>query len=105
MTQPQTLPWVPSPNQLGPVAQKLLSESATQTRYIVTRKDLSILLSLLLRLRLRKAKWGSPWFHFGAFDEADASDKELADILVDGLGGDQEEGFLSSTKFAGQWIY
>jgi len=65
-----------------------------RTGYRVARKDLSILLSLLLRLRLRKEKWGSR-FHYGAFEKADARDDELADILVDGLGRDQGEGYFT----------
>jgi hypothetical protein len=98
MTQPQTVSLAPSPDQLEPAARKLLGESdLLQKRYQVSREDLSTLLSLLLRLRLQKAKWGSR-FHLGAFDKADPRDEELADIMVNGLGGGQEEEDLTSDK-------
>lgn len=85
MTQPQSVSLAPSPDQLGPAARKLLGEGPTRTRYRVTRRDFSTLLSLLLRLRLHKAKWGS-YFHYGTFDNAEPGDEELANILVNGLG-------------------
>ena len=96
MTQPQTISLAPSPYQLGPAARKLLSEGVFQERCRVARKDLSRLLSLLLRLRLRDAKWGT-LFHFGTLEERDPADEELADILVRGLGGDQDEDYLTSS--------
>ena len=58
-------------------------------------KELSTLLSLLLRLTLRKAKW-SLRFYFAIIDKSDASDEELAAILVRGWGGTQKEDFLTS---------
>jgi hypothetical protein len=97
MTQPQTVSLAPSPDQLRPAARKLLGEGTTQTPYRVPRKDLSMFLSLLLRLRLRKAKWGTR-FHLGSFDKSNPGDKELADILVNGLVGDQEEENLTSDQ-------
>ncbi|KAJ5620840.1 hypothetical protein N7510_004824 [Penicillium lagena] len=85
MTQPQSVSLAPSPDQLGPAARKLLDEGPTRTQYRVARRDLSTLLSLLLRLRLYKAKWGS-YFHYGTFDSAEPGDEKLANILVNGLG-------------------
>lgn len=70
MTQPYTICLSPSPDQLRPAARKLLSEGTFQKRYRILRKDLSRLLSLLLRLRLREAKW-KPRFHFGTIEERD----------------------------------
>ena len=96
MTQPQTVSWAPSPYQLGPAARKLFSEGVFQERCRIARKDLSILLSLLLRLKLRDAKWGTR-FHFGTLEKRDPADEELADILVRGLGGDQDEDYLTSS--------
>ena len=96
MTQPQTVSWAPSPYQLGHAARKLFSEGVSQERCRIARKDLSSLLSLLLRLRLRDAKWGT-LFHVGTLEKRDPADEELADILVGGLGGDQDEDYLTSS--------
>lgn len=95
MTQPHTVSLAPSPDQLRPAAQKLLGEGASQRRYRIGREDLSALLSLLLRLRLREAKWGSR-FHFGTIGKRDPGNEELADILVRGLGENQDEEYLTS---------
>ena len=96
MTQPQTVSMAPSPYQLGPAAGKLFSEGVFQERCRVARKDLSRLLSLLLRLKLRDAKWGT-LYHFGTLEKGDSADEELADILVRGLGWDQDEDYLTSS--------
>ena len=96
MTQPQTVSWAPSPYQLGHAARKLFSGGVSQERCRIARKDLSSLLSLLLRLRLRDAKWGT-LFHVGTLEKRDPADEELADILVGGLGGDQDEDYLTSS--------
>ena len=95
MTQPYTIQLAPSPDQLRLAAQKLLSEGAFRKRHRTARKDLSTLLSLLLRLRLREAKWGSR-FHFGSIERSDPGDEELAGILVRRLGGNQDEDCLKS---------
>lgn len=63
-------------------------------QYRLTRKDLSLLLSLLLRLILRKEKSGGRRC-FGQFEKADHGDKELADILVNGVTGEQEGEYLT----------
>ena len=96
MTQPQTVSLAPSPNQLGSAARKLFSEGVFQERCRVARMDLSTLLSLLLQLRLRDAKWGT-LYHFGTLEKGDPTDEELADMLVRGLGEDQDEDYLTSS--------
>ena len=96
MTQPKTVSFAPSPYQLGHAARKLFSERVFQERCRIARKDLSRLLSLLLRLRLRDAKWGTR-FHFGTLEKRDPADEELADILARGLGGDQDEDYFTSS--------
>ena len=96
MTQPQTVSLAPSPYQLGPAARELFSKDVCQERCQVSRKDLSRLLSLLLRVRLLDAKWGIR-FHFGTLEKRDPADEELADILVRGLGSDQDEDYLTSS--------
>ena len=96
MTQPQTVSLAPSTYQLGLAARNLLSKGIFQERCRISCKDLSRLLSLLLRLRLLDAKWGTR-FHFGTLEKRDPADEELADILVRGLGGDQDEDYLTSS--------
>lgn len=84
MTQPQHMTFAPSADQLEPAARKLLGEGSTaQMGYHcrATRQDLSILLSIPLRMRLYKAKWGLG-FHLGSFDKADPENEELASILT-----------------------
>ena len=54
------------------------------------------MLSLLLRLRLLDAKWGTH-FHLGTLEKRDLADEGLADILVRVLGGDQDEDYLTSS--------
>ena len=88
MTQPQPgLPNFPSPLLLEPAAWKFVGDPRWQ--YQVTRQDCSILLSLLIRLRLRKARWGSA-LHFGSIDSAETGDEAFADVLVNGLGTGQD---------------
>ena len=94
MTQPYTIKLAPSPDQLQSAAQKLLQEACTPRQYHVKCEDLSVLLSLLLRLRLERAKWH--WkSHYGRFETATSNVNKLPDILINGLGGDQEENSLS----------
>ena len=97
MTQPYNVCLAPSPEQLRPAAQKLLEEGSFQSRYRTARKDLSNLLSLLFRVSLRRDKWGS-YFHFGSIGACDPSDLELADILVEGLAGNQDVEYLTSAQ-------
>lgn len=97
MTQPQTVSLASSPDQLRPAARKLFSEGVFRKGYRIARKDLSRLLSLLLQLRLRDAKWGLR-FHFGTLEKRDPDDEELADILVRGLGGNQDEDYLTFSQ-------
>jgi hypothetical protein len=93
-TQPQYVCMLPSHDQLESVAQKLFGEASTQTRYQSSRKDLSILLGLILRLRLCKTTRRQR-FPIGTFDKADPGDNELAKILISGLAGNQAEEFLT----------
>ena len=90
MTQPQDISVHPSPDLLKPVAQKLISGSATPVKFWIEGEELSLLLSLLLRLRLHEAKWARKEFHYGTFDEHCPQDDELFRILtgrlVDGQG-------------------
>ena len=65
-------------------SQEALGQDLKCTRYEAARQDVSTLLSLLLRLRLHKAKW-APGFHFGEIDPSYPGDQELADVLVDAL--------------------
>ena len=97
MTQPQLIKIPPSPDQLRSAARRLLGEDALQKRYRTVRGDLSKLLSLLLRLRLREAKRRSR-FHLDDIGIRDPGDDEMADILVRGLGGNQDEAFVTSDQ-------
>lgn len=92
MTQPFKVCTAPSPTNLDPAARRLLGESL-QTQYLVNRRDLSTLLSLLVRLRLHKLQWGQG-FYFCTFDKADLANEEMANTLVNGLGGDPGQGEL-----------
>jgi hypothetical protein len=89
MTQPYTVCLAPSPDQLELVAQKLVTECPLQMLYLVSRNDLSNLLSLLLRVRLQKDKWGSR-FHLGFFDNADHDNEVLVSTLVNEISEDKE---------------
>ena len=87
MTQPQDISVHPSPDLLKPVAQKLISESATPMQDWIKGEELSLLLSLLLRLRLYETKWARKEFHYGTFDEQCPQGDELAHILTERLTG------------------
>lgn len=100
MTQPQSETLAPSPNQLGPASRRLLGQGSVRTGCRVTQSDLSTLLSLLLRLRLHKAKWGS-YFHFGTIDNAEPVHEKLADILAKGLTGNNDRENLESDHLLG----
>ena len=95
MTLPLSVNLAPSPDQLSPVAQKLLDECApSRANYRVARKDLLILLELLLCLRLQKSTWG-PRFHLGTLTEVKPGDRELADVMVAGVRICQDEDSLT----------
>ena len=80
-------------NPLRAAARKPLNEGAFEKQYRMICQELSTLLSSLLRLRLREAKWLLR-FCFGTIDKSDASDEEFDDILVRGSCGNQGEDFL-----------
>ncbi|ODM14952.1 hypothetical protein SI65_09704 [Aspergillus cristatus] len=86
MTEPQDMKFAPSTRQLEPAAKRLLTKGAPRRcRWRTATKDLSMFLSILLRMKLDKAKWGLG-FHFGGFDEANPEDKNLASIMIEGTG-------------------
>ena len=53
--------------------------------------------SIGLPEKLREAKWESR-FHFGTIEERELGGEKLADILVRGLGGNQDEKYLTSEE-------
>lgn len=90
MTQPFFMHNGPHEHQLTPTARRLLGEDLIRTRYRVSRNDLATLLSILNRLHLSKDSWGLS-FPFGSFEQAELGDDELANILLNGLEGDQRQ--------------
>ena len=82
MTQPFSIGLAPSPDQLERTARRLLDNDSTRTRSRVTRKDLSTLISLILRMKVEQTKWG-PNFHFGCIAKGEPADGKLADDLID----------------------
>ncbi|KAI1826670.1 hypothetical protein F4861DRAFT_536712 [Xylaria intraflava] len=90
MVGPQFMHAIPSEAQLEKVAQKLLSEGPVVARRPVKRGELSILMSLLLRLRLQKEKWGSS-YHLGDVVEASPADDGLTEALVNSLAEHENE--------------
>lgn len=97
MLQPSIISIGPSPDQLEPVARRLLGDGLDQLHYQLARDDLSLLLSLLMQFRLRKKKWGAR-LHFGAFEKADGSSEEMAATIVKRLGGDKDKGYLTAEE-------
>lgn len=97
MTQPQDISLHPSPDLVKPAAQNLISGGATPIQFWIKGEKLSILLSLLLRLRLYETKWARKEFHYSTFDEQCPQDEELACILTDQLAGGQDT-ILTSDK-------
>jgi hypothetical protein len=89
MTQPQDISVHPSPDLLKPVAERLIGEGATPVQFWIKGGELSLLLSLLLRLRLHETKWARKEFHYGTFDEQCPQDDELAHVFTDRLAGEQ----------------
>ena len=85
----------PDPDLLRPTARKLVGENGVERRCLIARKDLSILLSLLLRLKLGEARWGGR-FHVGTIEKRDLDDEVLVDVLAKGLGVNQDEEYLTS---------
>ncbi|KAI1434718.1 hypothetical protein GGR50DRAFT_380655 [Xylaria sp. CBS 124048] len=90
MVVPHSANAVPTGEQLGAVAWRLFSEGHIFARGPVERGDMSILLSLLLRLRLRERKWGL-YYSLGHITETTSADKGIVKALVDSLAGNESE--------------
>ncbi|OJJ35056.1 hypothetical protein ASPWEDRAFT_489922 [Aspergillus wentii DTO 134E9] len=82
MVQPRMMPFLPSQSELEPVVRRVLGDGIS-VRYDLQRKDLVVLVDLMLKLRLYTPRWGDN-FHYGTFERSDSGG--LADILVDALG-------------------
>lgn len=95
-TQPYSISMAPSPTQLELAARKLLAESSTGTQILTSRKDLSLLLSLLLRLRLYEPIRQSR-YHLGELESAHPGDEDQLDILMNAFGG-INEGIITSSE-------
>jgi len=95
MVLPQFVHGWPSPEQLEVVAWKLFAEGPA-----VTRREVSTLISLLLRLRVKKEMWGSggSYFNVGDVAEASSADAELTEALVNSLAGDESKQPITSEQ-------
>lgn len=87
MSQPQDISVHPSPDLLKPAAKKLIDEGATPVQFWIKSEQLSLLLSLLLRMKLHETKWARKEFHYGTFDEQCPQDDELACVFTNRLAG------------------
>ncbi|RAL05941.1 uncharacterized protein BO80DRAFT_440678 [Aspergillus ibericus CBS 121593] len=90
ITQPQAMKLMPSPDKLRRAARELLDSGKTPMGCRVTRRDLSTLLLLVLRMRLAREKWGHG-DHYGTIGEVHLGDEQLAEALVGGLVGDKND--------------
>ncbi|KAK6220718.1 hypothetical protein LQW54_001909 [Pestalotiopsis sp. IQ-011] len=90
MLGPQFIHAMPSEGQLEAVARRLFASENVAARGAVRRQDVSVLMNLLLRMRLRKGKWGR-LHHYGSIMEAGPADEELTRVLVASLAGDANE--------------
>ena len=84
MVQPFFLPDAPRPDEVFPVARRLVSGNPVQSRHRVARKDLAGLLGVLIRLRLHSS---AP---VGSFEKADSGD-DLESTLLDYLWRQDQE--------------
>ncbi|KAH7317636.1 hypothetical protein BKA65DRAFT_514871 [Rhexocercosporidium sp. MPI-PUGE-AT-0058] len=95
MTQPQPpLPNTPSPVQLEPAANALFDDKSRGTKcvYRATKTNVQSLIEVLIRLRLRKGKWGR-FFHLGdlhAFSEQGAKLSKM--IVFESHSAEKREG-------------
>ncbi|PYI04097.1 hypothetical protein BO78DRAFT_431642 [Aspergillus sclerotiicarbonarius CBS 121057] len=90
ITQPQSMKSMPCPDTLRPAARKLLDSGKTPMGCRVTRRDLFALLLLVLRMRLIGEKWGHG-DHYGTIGEVYPEDEQLAEVLVNGVVGDEDD--------------
>jgi hypothetical protein len=82
MVAPYFIHSAPSLEQLESTAHRLLDECASAcTSRAVHRRDLSILLEVLMRLGLEKSTWGRG-LPFGSIDTAESTDGVLANASV-----------------------
>lgn len=84
MVGPQFMHAMPSSEQLETVARKLFAEGPATTRGAVRREEISALISLLLRLKLEKEKWGF-FYNLGDVVEASPGDEGFTEALVNSL--------------------
>jgi hypothetical protein len=96
-TGPEFIHLGPTPEQLETVARRLLIGGVMEREE--RREELSILIGLLVRLRVKKEKWEAcgRYYNHGNFAQAGPADAELTEILVNSLAGDkyQEESITS----------
>lgn len=99
MVVPQFVHGCPSPEQLEVVARKLFTVGPAATRD-VGREEVSTLIGLLLRLRVKKEMWGSggSYFNVGDIAEAGSADAELTEALVNSLAEHKSEQPLTSEQ-------
>ncbi|KAK9778135.1 putative TLDc domain-containing protein [Seiridium cardinale] len=97
MVGPQFMHAMPSTGQLETIARKLSIEGPAIARKAVTREESSILISLLLRVDLRKEKWG--WLHHFGDVVADSPLCEgLTKALINHLTGGEDEQSITSDQ-------
>lgn len=82
MSQPQDISVHPSPDLLKLAAKKLIDKGATPVQFWIKSEQLSLLLSLLLRMKLHETKWACKEFHYGTFDEQCPQDDELVCVFT-----------------------
>ncbi|KAG4437063.1 hypothetical protein IFR05_007438 [Cadophora sp. M221] len=84
MTQPPPpLPHLPSPTQLEPAANRYFDEETRGPRcvYRATKTDVQSLVEVLIRLQLRKEKWGRH-FHAGDLDVISSQGMKMAKMMA-----------------------
>ncbi|RAH76618.1 hypothetical protein BO86DRAFT_404479 [Aspergillus japonicus CBS 114.51] len=85
-TQPYSINQAPSPERLDITARELLTEEpATPTRWRVSRRDVSLLIALLLHLRVSPTRKWDRTRYFGCFAPSDRADEHLATCLIQGI--------------------
>ncbi|KAI0013671.1 hypothetical protein F4779DRAFT_347726 [Xylariaceae sp. FL0662B] len=100
MIGPQFIHAVPSQEQLEGVARKLFTGGPAVAQRTLTRKEVSVLVSLMLRMRLEEEKWGSS-YNFGDITQASPADEGLTEALVSCLAGDKHERTITSEQLLG----
>ncbi|PWY93547.1 hypothetical protein BO94DRAFT_572979 [Aspergillus sclerotioniger CBS 115572] len=89
MTQPQAMKLMPSPDQLRPVAWRMLEDGRVPMGCRVGRRDLVCLVGLVLKMRLGREKWGYG-DHLGVIGDGGLGEEGLAEVLVKGVVGDKD---------------